>query len=74
MAMFCKIWKTKVQVQRARKRQRREKNLVSAASVLSEEQHRSMEDPYEEFSQSTKIIILLQCSLQTDRNKLSKCH
>lgn len=47
---------------------------MSAGSVLSEEQRGSMEEPYEEFSQSTKIIILLQCSLQTARNKLSKSH
>lgn len=45
------------QMQKARKKEQIENN--AGAAMLSEEQHGSTEGPYEDFSQSIKVIILL---------------
>lgn len=50
MAMVVRLGRLKFRCSEQEKGKKRENNPVSSASVLSKEQHGSMEEPYEVFT------------------------
>lgn len=73
MAMGVILGRLKYSIQQAREQERKGNYPVSGTSVFSEN-CAAPRKSLMKFSRSIKAITLTQCSLQTDRNKLSRPH